>query len=128
MTGRFKCLICGADALETIGGFAEFPRVTSDCKPWPAGGSTPSARMFGLFGTAISGMWVYGALRDKVSFFVDEDPSRVGNSFEGLPILSPSQAPAGITVFVPLLPKVARRGVGRHTGSEVAYVEPPSRY
>ena len=74
------------------------------------------ARTFGVFGTAISGMWLYGALRDKVSFFVDEDMSRVGNSFEGIPILSPAQAPAGSTVFVPLLPEVARRVVGRHTG------------
>jgi SAM-dependent methyltransferase len=86
-----------------------------------------SARKFGLFGTAISGMWLYGALRDKVSFFVDEDMSRVGNSYEGIPILSPAQAPAGSTVFVPLLPEVARRVAGRHAGSEVAYVEPPSR-
>jgi SAM-dependent methyltransferase len=85
------------------------------------------ARSFGLFGTAISGMWLYGALRGKVSFFVDEDMSRVGNSFEGIPILSPAQAPAGSTVFVPLLPEVARRVVGRHTGSKVVYVEPPSR-
>jgi hypothetical protein len=85
------------------------------------------ARMFGLFGTAISGMWLYGALRGKVSFFIDEDMSRVGNSFDGIPILSPAQAPAGSKVFVPLLPEVARRVAGRHTGSDVAYVEPPSR-
>lgn len=85
------------------------------------------ARTFGVFGTAISGMWLYGALRDKVSFFVDEDMSRVGNSFEGIPILSPAQAPAGSTVFVPLLPEVAQRVVGRHTSSDVVYVEPPSR-
>src|ERR1700760_1032110 len=57
-----------------------------------------SARSFGVFGTAISGMWLYGALRGKVSFFVDEDISRVGNSFEGIPILSPAQVPAGSTV------------------------------
>jgi hypothetical protein len=85
------------------------------------------ARSFGVFGTAISGMWLYGALRGKVSFFVDEDMSRVGNCFEGIPILSPAQAPAGSTVFVPLLPEVARRVVGRHAGSGATYLEPPSR-
>ena len=84
------------------------------------------ARTFGLFGTAISGMWLFGALRDKVSFFVDEDMSRVGNSYDGIPILSPAQAPAGSTVFVPLLPEIARRVAGRHAGADVAYVEPPS--
>jgi hypothetical protein len=72
-------------------------------------------------------MWLYGVLRGKVSFFVDEDMSRVGNSFEGIPILSPAQAPAGSTVFVPLLPEVARRVAGRHAGSDAVYVEPPSR-
>ena len=70
-------------------------------------------------------MWLYGALRDRVSFFVDEDPSRVGKSFEGVPILAPSQAPSDSTVFVPLLPDVARRVVARYADSEVAYVEPP---
>jgi SAM-dependent methyltransferase len=85
------------------------------------------AGSFGLFGTAIAGMWLYGALRGKVSFFVDEDASRVGNSFEGIPILSPAQVPAGSTVFVPLLPEVARRIAGRHANPKVAYVEPPGR-
>ncbi|HLG83120.1 MAG TPA: class I SAM-dependent methyltransferase [Bradyrhizobium sp.] len=84
-----------------------------------------SAETFGIFGTSISGMWLYGALRERVSFFVDEDASRVGGSFEGVPILSPEQAPAGATVFVPLHPDVARRVAGRHAGSPAIYVEPP---
>ncbi len=33
------CHLCGADALETVAGFTELPRVTSDCRPWPAGGT-----------------------------------------------------------------------------------------
>jgi hypothetical protein len=88
-----------------------------------AAARTPS---FGLFGTSISGMWLYGALREKVSFFIDEDESRVGNGFEGIPILAPSQAPPGSTVFVPLVPEVARRVAARHGGSDVRYVEPPA--
>ncbi len=85
-----------------------------------------TAGKFGLFGTSISGMWLYGALKDGVSFFVDEDASRVGSAFEGVPILSPAQVPAGSTVFVPLHPDVARRVASRHAGSGTAYVEPPS--
>jgi SAM-dependent methyltransferase len=85
-----------------------------------------SARSFGLFGTSISGMWLYGALRDKVSFFVDEDESRIGNSFEGIPILAPSQAPPGSTVFVPLSPDVASRVAARHGRARARYVEPPA--
>ena len=85
------------------------------------------ARSFGLFGTSISGMWLHGALREKVSFFVDEDESRVGNCFEGIPILAPSQAPPGSTVFVPLAPEVASRIATRHGGARVSYIEPPAR-
>jgi len=71
-------------------------------------------------------MWLYGDLRDRVSFFVDEDPSRIGGAFDGIPILAPSQTPSGSTVFVPLLPDVARRVAARHASSEVIYVEPPA--
>jgi 2-polyprenyl-3-methyl-5-hydroxy-6-metoxy-1,4-benzoquinol methylase len=34
----FPCLICGEDTLELVPGFEAFPRVTSDCRPWPPGG------------------------------------------------------------------------------------------
>jgi SAM-dependent methyltransferase len=84
-----------------------------------------AAETFGIFGTSISGMWLYGALRERVAFFVDEDASRVGGSFEGVPILSPEQAPAGSKVFVPLHPDVARRVAGRHAHKGATYVEPP---
>jgi SAM-dependent methyltransferase len=80
---------------------------------------------FGIFGTSISGMWLYGALRGSVSFFVDEDASRIGSLFEGVPVIAPEQAPAGSTVFVPLHPDIARRVAGRHAGSGAIYVEPP---
>lgn len=90
-----------------------------------AAAARKSGGQFGVFGTSISGMWLYGALRGDVSFFVDEDASRVGNSFEGVPILAPSQVPAGSTVFVPLHPDVARRVASRHAASGAAYVEPP---
>jgi SAM-dependent methyltransferase len=84
-----------------------------------------AAGSFGIFGTSISGMWLYGALRERVSFFVDEDASRVGSAFEGVPILSPAKVPSGSTVFVPLHPDVARRVATRHASSGATYVEPP---
>jgi SAM-dependent methyltransferase len=65
------------------------------------------ATSFGIFGTSISGMWLYGALRDRVSFFVDEDVSRLGGAYDGRPILSPENAPVGSTVFMPFNPNAA---------------------
>lgn len=40
MTNRAPdaCLICGGGPLRRVDGFRELPRVTSDCRPWPAGG------------------------------------------------------------------------------------------
>jgi SAM-dependent methyltransferase len=35
---RFACQICAASTVEEVDGFARMPRVTSDCRPWPAGG------------------------------------------------------------------------------------------
>jgi hypothetical protein len=87
--------------------------------------SAAAAEQFGIFGTSISGMWLYGGLGEKISFFVDEDITRVGKSYDGIPVFAPSQVPQGSTVFVPLLPDVARRVSVRHAGAGVRYVEPP---
>ncbi|HUD88232.1 MAG TPA: methyltransferase domain-containing protein [Xanthobacteraceae bacterium] len=35
---NFTCQICAADALEMFDAYRRLPRVTSDAKPWPAGG------------------------------------------------------------------------------------------
>lgn len=32
------CHLCGSDALLTVAGYGDLPRVTSDCRPWLAGG------------------------------------------------------------------------------------------
>jgi SAM-dependent methyltransferase len=72
---------------------------------------------FGIFGTSISGMWLYGGLRDQVSFFIDEDRTRIGGSFDGRPILAPSDAPKGSSIFVPLVPSVAAGIAGRLNGT-----------
>lgn len=83
-----------------------------------------SAR-FGLFGTAIAATWLFGALRSKVDFFVDEDPSRVGQEHERRPILSPHDVPRGATVFVPLLPAIAKAATARLAALNVLAHGPP---
>ncbi len=84
-----------------------------------------AAPNFGIFGTSIAGMWLYGPLRARVGFFVDEDATRIGRSFEGRPILSPAQVPAGSTVFVALAPAIARKVVVRLAGQPARFVAPP---
>lgn len=80
---------------------------------------------FGIFGTSISGMWLYGALGGRIDFFVDEDRSRIGRDYEGKPILAPQDAPAGSTVYVPLTPAVSTKVVARLAGQRARFVPPP---
>jgi len=77
--------------------------------------STPSD--IGIFGTSIAAAWLYGGIRQRVGFFVDEDPNRVGGSLFGLPILAPAAVPQGADVFVPLSHATANR-VARRLGRE----------
>jgi SAM-dependent methyltransferase len=57
---------------------------------------------FGLFGSSIAATWLWSAVSDRVEFFVEEDPSRVGRQHLGRPILSPDQVPSGASVFMVL--------------------------
>jgi 2-polyprenyl-3-methyl-5-hydroxy-6-metoxy-1,4-benzoquinol methylase len=83
------------------------------------------SRSFGVFGSSISATWLAGALGDQVSFFVDEDPSRVGRRHLGRPILDPAAVAETADVFIPLIPDIAT-SVGRKMSSKPGrYHEPP---
>ena len=84
------------------------------------------SKPFGIFGTSISGMWLYGALGGAASFFVDEDPSRIGQKYAGKPILSPREAPSGTIVFIPLAPGLASKIAERHADAPARFVPSPS--
>ena len=84
-----------------------------------------AGRPFGIFGTSISGMWLYGALGGLVDFFVDEDSGRQGQNWEGLPVMRPDEVRAGACVYIPLIPEVAARLAGRLGGGSVSYIETP---
>lgn len=79
---------------------------------------------FGLFGTAISGTWLYGALDRQVDFFVDEDPNRIGKCIGESPILSPDQVPHDAKVYVPLAPPIADAVAKRFPAH--GFVRPPA--
>ncbi len=80
---------------------------------------------FGIFGTSISGMWLFGPLSNEVSFFVDEDPNRIGREYAGKPILSPLDVPSGSTVFIPLAPVTAEKIAERYANSPARFVPSP---
>lgn len=86
-----------------------------------AADSTP----FGLFGTSIAATWLSGTVGNRIDFFLDEDTSRQGRSFMGKPILSPSAAPKGATVFVGLAPVIASVIAERLAAYDIQVVIPP---
>lgn len=63
----------------------------------------------GIFGTSIAGTWIAAQLGDAVSFFVDEDASRIGSRHLGRPILASGEAPAHSNVLIVLPPQIAAR-------------------
>jgi hypothetical protein len=80
---------------------------------------------FGIFGTSISATWLAGVLGDRVSFFVDEDPGRIGGQHMGRGVLSPDRISGNSDVFVPLIPDVAASVVARLSRPTVRFHAPP---
>ncbi|MBF0354361.1 MAG: class I SAM-dependent methyltransferase [Alphaproteobacteria bacterium] len=72
-----------------------------------------SQKPFGIFGTSIAATWLFSQIRESVSFFVDEDPSRSGGTYHGLAVLRPFEVPSGSDVFMAFVPAIARPIVSR---------------
>jgi SAM-dependent methyltransferase len=83
------------------------------------------SKLFGVFGTSIAAVWIASALGQKIAFYVDEDEARIGRDYFDTPILSPSQVPAGATVFVCLEPELAQEIATRHADISRRYVGTP---
>lgn len=71
----------------------------------------------GVFGTSIGGAWLLGELGDAVAFFVDEDPAKIGMTWDGRPILSPRDVPDGSAVLIGLPTPIAQAIYSRLAGS-----------
>lgn len=89
-------------------------------------GRLASHGRFGIFGTSIAGIWLYGAAREQVDFFVDEDPNRVGRHIDRIPILHPAQVDAGASVLLAMPCAIAERLYQRLGSGPGRYHLPPS--
>ena len=63
---------------------------------------------FGIFGTSISAMWLYGGVNFKASFFADEDPSKLGAKIDGKEIVDPKNLKNGANLYLPLNRQVSK--------------------
>jgi SAM-dependent methyltransferase len=81
---------------------------------------------FGIFGTAIAGTWLHMELRDRVAFFVDEDPARIGREYLGRPVYAPNQVPKDAVVYIGLPPALAAAVRDRLGAIAKNWVVPPA--
>lgn len=80
---------------------------------------------FGLFGTSVAAMWLFGQIGDQVDFFVDEDPSREGTTLFGRPVYTPGQIPLNSVSYLALIPPVAKAVAARLTRPGAKFRVPP---
>jgi len=83
---------------------------------------------FGIFGTAIGGTWLHVSLHEAAAFFVDEDPSRIGGTHLGKPILAMKDIPIDATVALPLPPATATAVAARLAEHGITTVLPPAHW
>lgn len=88
--------------------------------------SSKSSKRFGIFGTSIASMWLFGELGFNVDFFVDEDPSRIGRELHGKRIYGPKEIPSDSVVYLALLPDVANRVYDRIDKEHLEFIIPPN--
>jgi SAM-dependent methyltransferase len=81
---------------------------------------------FGIFGTSINALWLFGEIELDVNFFVDEDVSRQGTRLFGRPVISPSEVVEGSVVYLPFVPSLATKIASRLERNGVSWVVPPS--
>jgi SAM-dependent methyltransferase len=87
-----------------------------------AGGQRP----FGVFGTSIAATWLGTQLGAKVSFYVDEDSSRIGRMHLGAPIVGPADVPHDSVVYLALSPRIAADIATRLSGMPFSFAMPPT--
>lgn len=82
---------------------------------------------FGVFGTSVIAMWLYGVIGKRIRFFVDEDPERYGKKYLGIPVYSPKNIPSGSNVFLALPPVMAKKICKRLSRPGIKLFIPPDK-
>ena len=80
---------------------------------------------FGVFGTSINAIWLFGELELDVDFFVDEDASRQHTKLFGRPVVSPKEVVEGSVVYLPFVPALASKIAARLNKAGISWVVPP---
>jgi len=81
---------------------------------------------FGIFGTAIAGVWLDAETGERATFFCDEDTSRTGKHLLGRPVILPAEAKAPADIYLPMPHSIAGRIVQRLARDGIRYHVPPA--
>ncbi len=85
-----------------------------------------ASHSFGILGTSIAAAWLTSELGRVPDFYVDEDPNRIGRTYNGAPILSSSAVPVGSDVFIGQPSELARKIADRLGAGPGRYHVPAS--
>ena len=111
------------------GGYTESCKAVESACRWLRGNVDKARNLsgasLGVFGTSNAGLWLFSEVRDRISFFVDEDPSRIGKSFFNRPVYHPDSVPTGSHVYIAMPYAVAQKVMARMDGRTATYHLPP---
>ena len=62
-----------------------------------------------IFGSAVASTWLSEEIENKFKFFVDEDDARIGKEHLGKKIISPEEMSEEDTLYIGLIPLIAKR-------------------
>jgi SAM-dependent methyltransferase len=68
---------------------------------------------YAIFGTGMASIWISSQLPGKALCFIDEDPSKHGKLFQGIPIVGPDRIPLDSDVLLPFLPETGERIINK---------------
>jgi hypothetical protein len=81
-------------------------------------------RELGIFGTSIGGTWLFSEFETEVSYFVDEDESRVGKKYMDKSVLHPSEVKKGGYIVIPMPYEIATQIASRLKDTNGVYYAP----
>ncbi len=91
----FAAKISEKDSLAEVEAAFKFTKATLECID-----NQPENEVIGAFGLNGAGMWLSSVRNKRISFIVDDNPWKQGESFAGIPILALSEVPQGATIIV----------------------------
>lgn len=87
-------------------------------------GSIQADLKVGFFGTSLVAIWMSQELCRKPSFYVDEDPAKIGRMLNGVKILAPTEVPEDAVVIPAMADELAQIVAQRYLAKGLNMISP----